>query len=253
MDEPPIKDDPEAEEPQTRAEVEEAPQPKTQAPTEEVVFEGLATGKEPWRGGGGCSSRLPLYGCLFGMALLIGILIIGTSMMRRTVWVNLERAQRAVVQSLPRNLPAAEVQRTIKNLERFRAVLESSKDPYPEMGEFVNRVRAVLKDGRFTADEVGGLNVFIERMIEESGIPPLQLGAVIRNSEFGIRNVVLPPGSRQMICRRVLQGPPQSRCRVFSDLGSLNDPLAGRKRPAYKNLGRLGEWAASRIPNSEFV
>jgi len=51
------------------------------------------------------------------MALLIGILFIGTSMMRRTVWVNLEKAQRAVVQSLPRNLPAAEVQRTIKNLE----------------------------------------------------------------------------------------------------------------------------------------
>jgi len=72
MDEPPIKDDPEAEEPQAPAEVEEAPQSKTQAPTEEVVFEGLATGKEPWRGGGGCSSRLPLYGCLFGMALLIG-------------------------------------------------------------------------------------------------------------------------------------------------------------------------------------
>jgi len=170
MDETPIKDEPEVEEPQAPVEVEKASQPKTQAPTE-VQFEGLASGKEPWRGGSGCSSRLPLYGCLFGLVLLIGILFVGTSMMRRTVWVNLERAQRAVVQSLPRNLPPAEVQRTVKNLERFRAALEASKDPYPEMGEFVNRVRAVLKDGRFTAEEVGGLNVYIEREIEESGIP----------------------------------------------------------------------------------
>ena len=175
MDETPIKDEPEVEEPKAPAEVEEAPKPKATESTE-IPFEGLASGKEPWRGGGGCSSRLPLYGCLFGLALLIGILFVGTSMMRRTVWVNLERAQRAVVQSLPRNLPPAEIQRTIKNLERFRAVLESSKDPYPEMGEFVNRVRAVLKDGRFTIDEVGGLNVYIERAIEESGMPPMQLG-----------------------------------------------------------------------------
>jgi len=192
MDEPPIKDEPEVEEPQAPAEVEGAPQPKAPAPTE-VVFEGLASGKEPWRGGTGCSSRLPLYGCLLGLVLLIGILFIGTSMMRRTVWVNLERAQRAVVQSLPRNLPPAEVQRTVKNLERFRAALEASKDPYPEMGEFVNRVRAVLKDGRFTAEEVGGLNVFIERAIEESGIPVEQLGARMRNEELGMRNAALPP------------------------------------------------------------
>jgi hypothetical protein len=184
MDEPPIKDDPVAEEPQAPVEVEKAPTPGAPAPAE-VVFEGLASGKEPWRGGGGCSSRLPLYGCLFGLVLLVGSLIAGTSMMRRTVWVNLERAQRAVAQSLPRNLPAAEVQRTMKNLERFRALLESSKDPYPEMGEFVSRVRAVLEDGRFTAEEVGGLNVYIERVIEESGISPLQLG--FRISDFGFR------------------------------------------------------------------
>jgi hypothetical protein len=238
MDEPPIKDDPEAEEPQAPAEVEEAPQSKTQAPTEEVVFEGLATGKEPWRGGGGCSSRLPLYGCLFGMALLIGILFIGTSMMRRTVWVNLEKAQRAVVQSLPRNLPAAERQRTIENLERFRALLESSKDPYPEMGEFVNRVRAVLKDGRFTAEEVGGLNVFIERMIEESGISSQQLGAKIRNSEFGIRNAAHPtdPSARAV--------PALGRDDILDELpGSTGPPV----------LGRAAGNSEFRIPNSEFA
>jgi len=230
MDEPPIKDDPEAEEPQAPAEVEEAPQSKTQAPTEEVVFEGLATGKEPWRGGGGCSSRLPLYGCLFGMALLIG------------------KAQRAVVQSLPRNLPAAERQRTIENLERFRALLESSKDPYPEMGEFVNRVRAVLKDGRFTAEEVGGgrftaeevggLNVFIERMIEESGISSQQLGERIRNSEIGIRNAAHPtdPSARAV--------PALGRDDILDELpGSTGPPV----------LGRAAGNSEFRIPNSEFV
>ena len=61
------------------------------------------------------------------------------------------------------------------------------------MGEFMNRVRAVLNDGRLTVDEVGGLNVYLERVIEESGIPLMQLGAIIRNSEFGIRNFTHTP------------------------------------------------------------
>lgn len=169
-----MNDDLEAEEPKTPAEVEEKQQPQAPLPTE-VVFEGLATGKEPWKGAG-CSNRLPLYGCLFGLIILIGFLIAGTSMMRRTVWVNMERGRRVVVRSLPRNLPAAERQRTLQNLDRFRAVLEASKDPYPTMGEFMNRVRDILRDGRLTAEEVGGLNVFLERVIEESGIPPMQLG-----------------------------------------------------------------------------
>ena len=124
--------------------------------------------------------------------LLIGILFVGTSMMRRTVWVNLEKARRAVVQSLPRDLPMAERQRTIDNLENLRAMLEASKDPYPEMGEFVNRVREVLQDGRFTVEEVGGLNIFIERMIEESGVQPLQIG--FRISDFEFRICRLPDG-----------------------------------------------------------
>jgi hypothetical protein len=186
MNEPPMNDDLEAKEPETPDEVQEKPQPQAPPPTE-AVFEGLAIGKEPWKGAG-CSSRLPLYGCLIGLVILIGVLIAGTSMMRRTVWVNMERGRRVVVQSLPHNLPAAERQRTIKNLERFRAVLEASKDPYPAMGEFMNRVRDILDDGRLTADEVGGLNVYLERVIEESGIPPMQLGRGILNSEFGILN-----------------------------------------------------------------
>ena len=186
MDDPPIIDGPEVEEPEVSVDVEETEQGKAPAQAD-VVFEGLATGKEPWKGSG-CSSRLPLYGCMFGLVVLIGFLIAGTSMMRRTVWVNMERGRRVVVQSLPRSLPAAERQRTIQNLERFRAVLDASKDPYPTMGEFMNRVQDILRDGRLTAEEIGGLNVYLERVIEESGIPPMQLGRRILNSEFGILN-----------------------------------------------------------------
>jgi hypothetical protein len=191
MDQPPIIDDPAAEEPRAPAEVEEAPKPGASAPPK-VVFEGLATGKEPWRGASGCSNRLPLYGCLIGLLLVIGVLFAGTSLMRRTVWINMDRGRRAVIQQLPRDLPAAERQRTIENLRRFRAVLEATKDPYPEMGEFMNRVRDILNDGRLTADEVGGMNVYLERVIEESGIPLMQLGRTTRNSEFGVRNVTRP-------------------------------------------------------------
>ena len=177
MDAPPIIDGPDAE-----------PKPvetETPAPPE-VAFEGLATGKEPWRGGSGCGTRAPLYGCIVGLALLIAALMVGTSMMRRTVWLNLDRGHRAVVQALPADLPPAERERTTRNLERFRAVLEDSKDPYPMMGEFMRRVRAVLEDHRLTVDEVGGLNVYLERVIEESGIPLMQLGIRISNFEFRI-------------------------------------------------------------------
>jgi hypothetical protein len=173
MDEQKKNGDLEAEEPTAPVEAEEAAKPVQPAPTE-VVFEGLSTGKEPWKGSG-CSSRLPLYGCLFGLVILIGFLMAGTSMMRRTVWTNMDRGRRVIVQSLPRNLPAAERQRAIRNLDRFRAVLDASEDPYPTMGEFMNRVRDILDDGRVTVEEVGGLNVFLERIIEESGIPPIQL------------------------------------------------------------------------------
>jgi hypothetical protein len=186
MDDQTKKDDLEAEELTEPIEVEEKVKAQDLAPTE-VVFEGLATGKEPWKASG-CASRLPLYGCMFGLVILIGFLMAGTSMMRRTVWTNMDRGRRAMVQSLPRNLPAVERQRTIKNLDRFRVVLDATDDPYPIMGEFMNRVRDILADGRVTVDEVGGLNVFLERIIDESGIPPMQLGKRMRNEELGMRN-----------------------------------------------------------------
>ena len=139
-------------------------------------YESPETGWESWREDAGGGRTLSLCGWSIGVAILIAALMAGTSMMRRTVWLNMDRGRRAVVQALPADLPPAERVRTTRNLERFRAVLEASKDPYPMMGEFMRRVRAVLDDGRLTVDEIGGLNVYLERVIEESGIPLMQLG-----------------------------------------------------------------------------
>jgi len=175
MDEPPIIDEPVAG--VTPADA-DAPAPP------ELVYKPPAKGKESWRGGSGCGSRLPLYGCIVGVALLIAALMAGTSMMRRTVWLNMDRGRRAVVQALPADLPPAERVRTTRNLEHFRAVLEASKDPFPVMGEFMERVHAAFVDQRLTAEEIEELNLYLEEVIEESGIPVMQLGFRISNFEF---------------------------------------------------------------------
>jgi hypothetical protein len=159
--------------------------PPSAPPAEIPSFEGLSSGKEPWKGGG-CSSRLPLYGCVIGLALVIAFLMAGTSMVRRTVWSNFENARGAIWHTLPPELPEQEAARTRRNLENFRAVLERTDDPYPLMGEFVGRAREIQRDGRVTVEEVDALNLVLERWIEESGIPVIQLGE-IRNSEFGFR------------------------------------------------------------------
>ena len=172
----------------------EAPEPVKPVPAEtpagDVFMPPPSTGQEAWRGGSGCGPRAKIYLMAVAVAGLIAILLVGLSVLRRGVWVTLDQGRQAVVGSLPFDLPPGERQRTMKNLDRFRAFLEMSDDPYPIMGEFMTRVRAVLKDGRLTVDEVDGLNVYIERVIEESGIPPLQLG--IRISDFGFRIAVHP-------------------------------------------------------------
>lgn len=190
MDEPPINEEPNFESTSREAEIPSTEQSKTPAQPE-VVFEGLASGKEPWRQGKGCGGRLAVYGCIVGVAVMIAVLMAGTAMTRKTVWVNMERGRRAVARALPPDLASDQRARTIQNLDRFRAVLEAAEDPYPTMGEFMKRVRASLADQRLDSDEILELNIFIEEVIEESGIPLLQLG--IRNSEFGIRNAAHPP------------------------------------------------------------
>jgi hypothetical protein len=184
MDDTPLDEQPTAESTSAETEIPSTEQPK--APVrEEVVFEGLASGKEPWRQGSGCSSRLPVYGCIVGVAAMIAVLMAGTAITRKTVWVNMERARREVARALPPDLAPEQRVRAIQNLDRFKAVLEASEDPYPVMGQFMRRVRAALADQRLKADEIEELNLFIEKIIEESGIPVLQLG--FRISDFGFR------------------------------------------------------------------
>ncbi len=171
--------------------VEEKPtdeEARPKPPADGPVFAPAATGKEAWRGNPGCGGRVPLYGCGIGLLLLIGVLIAGTSMMKSTVWVNFERSRSAVINGLPRGLPQQEANRTRKNLDHFRAMLERVDDPYPMMGEFVTRVREIFTDGRIEDEELELLNLILEKWIEESGIPPIQLDARIRNSKFGMRN-----------------------------------------------------------------
>jgi len=179
MDEPPIIDEPEAE---IRPAETEASAPL------EYVYEPKPQDKEAWKKGSGCGNRIPLYGCIIGAGLLIAALMAGTSMMRKTVWLNMDRGRRAVVQALPADLPPAERARTTRNLEHFRAVLEASKDPFPVMGEFMKKVRSALSDDRLEPDEIEELNLYLEQVIKDSGIPLMQLGAEIRNEELGIRN-----------------------------------------------------------------
>ncbi len=192
MDETPIDEQPDNDSTPPETEV-PRPEPSKAPAQPEVVFEGLASGKEPWRQGSGCGSRLPVYGCIVGVAVMIAVLMAGTAMTRKTVWVNMERGRREVARALPPDLAPEQRVRTIQNLDRFKAVLEASKDPYPVMGQFMRRVRAALADQRLDTNEIEELNLFLEKVIEESGIPLLQLG--IRNSEFGIRNSH-PPAHR---------------------------------------------------------
>ncbi len=186
-----------------------------------------SAGKEAWRdGGSGCGPRAKIYLMAVAIAGLITILLVGLSVLRRGVWVTMDQGRQAVVQSLPFDLPPAERRRVIQNLDRFRAVLEASDDPYPTMGEFMTRVRAVLKDSRLTVDEVGGLNVYIERVIEESGIPSLQLG--FRISDFGFRICRAPSSGLQD-----LEG--EGAGFLTSERKNDSKPTVGRRQSEIRN------------------
>jgi hypothetical protein len=172
-------------------EVETPVAPKPAVPPE--VFMPPSTGTEAWRSGSGCGPRTRVY--LLGLAavILIAVLFAGLSVLRRGVWASLEQGRRAVIQKLPPDLPAGERERTMRNLERFRSLLDRVDDPYPLMGEFMSRVRAAFEDGRLEKHEVEELNLFLEGAIEEAGGPALQLGFRISNFEFRISNFHPPP------------------------------------------------------------
>jgi hypothetical protein len=173
MDERPIEDEELEEQPEI---VEEEPKRKPKAPEAADVFAlPPKKDKEAWRSGSGCGPRMRLYLYIVMAVCVLGLLVAGVSMMRQGVWVNLDQGRRVVYQNLPFEMSPDEKRQVGKNLDLFRAVLEASDDPYPIMGEFMKMVRASFKDARLTVDEVEEINSFLERVIEESGIPPMQL------------------------------------------------------------------------------
>jgi hypothetical protein len=153
------------------------PKPKPKAEAEPPALDELSTGKEPWKGSG-CGGRLRLYIGILALAAMIAMLMAGASIGRRLMWANFENKVRAVVQSLPPNMAPSEMNRTRRNLDRFRAVLERVDEPHRQMGEFVRQVDEFGADGRLTADEVERLNLMLEQWIRDSGIPVIQLGAL---------------------------------------------------------------------------
>ncbi len=223
-----------------------APRPEGEAQPE-IFTMPPPSGKEPWRSGGGCG-RAPAYGCVIGIVLLVAALFGGVSLLRKSVWMSMERGRQQVVQGLPFQLAPGERLRTTRNLERFRTVLETSADPYPLMGEFGKRVRLAFEDGQFTIEEIEELNLFIEKVIEESGIPGMQLG--IRNSELGIRNDGPSPRSLRVFpvsvrCSRIVlpeRMPPPKR-----------SAQARPNMPQYPRFPPRADNSEFRIPNSELV
>jgi hypothetical protein len=113
--------------------------------------------------------RWATFGCVAVMLILVVLLVVGVNLTKRTVWMAYARAQQRVVESLPGELPSAERLRIERNLQRLRARLDMTADPMPLMGSFLSEVTTVFDDDRLTVDEVVGLNVWIEDVLDGTG------------------------------------------------------------------------------------
>ncbi len=108
--------------------------------------------------------RWRFYGCLAGTLVLIALLVVGTQMVRNTVWLSFAQSHRRLAAELG-GLPPAERVRTTQNLQRLGERLRAMDDPYPTIGEFQRRVRQALADGRLSPDEAASLNAFMEEAV----------------------------------------------------------------------------------------
>lgn len=141
----------------------------------ETLENGLAPGRvelpqlsrTEWKEGRTDFRRWRLYGCLAGTLVLIALLIVGTQMVRNTVWLTFAQSHRQLVAELARLQPPERV-RTTQNLQRFTERLRAMDDPYPVIGEFQRRVREALADGRLTAEEVEALDAFMAETVAPS-------------------------------------------------------------------------------------
>jgi len=113
--------------------------------------------------------RWATFGCVALMLILVVLLVIGVNLTKRTVWMAYARAQQRVVEALPRELPAGERMRTERNLQRFRARLDMTAEPMPLMGQFLAEVTTALEDDELSTEEVDGLNLFMENVLDGTG------------------------------------------------------------------------------------
>ena len=113
--------------------------------------------------------RWATFGCVALMLILVVLLVIGVNLTKRTVWMAYARAQQRVIEALPRDLPSGEQMRTDRNLQRFRARLDMTAEPMPLMGQFLAQVTTALEDDELSTEEIEGLNVFMEEVLDGTG------------------------------------------------------------------------------------
>jgi hypothetical protein len=114
----------------------------------------------------GCG-KWGLLGCLSGVVILAGVLVVSFQSMQSSVWDTARRARERVERRLPLELPAAQRQRTLDNLEGFFDVLEQAEEPYPIMGGFMRRANQAFADSYLSPSEVADLNEYLESVIAD--------------------------------------------------------------------------------------
>jgi len=122
--------------------------------------------------GDGGTSRWATLGCGAGVLVLVALLAVGISITKRTAWLTFERSQKRLISAVELRNEPAERLRTRRNLDRFNTQLRISRDPYPLMGDFMKRVRAVLGDGSLDSAEVEAFNEFLETTFPSAAPTP---------------------------------------------------------------------------------
>lgn len=110
--------------------------------------------------------RWMTFGCVAVLLLLVVLLLVGVNLTRRTVWMSYARVQQRLLEELPPRLPSGERLRIERNLQRYRARVETAADPLPAIGELLAEAGQALEDDRLTEAEVEALNRFLEDALE---------------------------------------------------------------------------------------
>ena len=113
--------------------------------------------------------RWATFGCVAVMLMLVVLLVIGVNLTKRTVWMAYARAQQRLVENLPPELESGEQMRTERNLQRYRARLEITPDPFSAMGDFLARVKTAFDDEVLSVEELSELNRFMEKSLDQHG------------------------------------------------------------------------------------